>query len=160
MYEYIPNPKTKKAKTIGSVLFFLSLAVFLASAFPIFAYRGVLQFASIALMTVSVLLLGKYAAKSYIYRIEETDFVIEELTRTARTAVCRLELAKLLKIEPWTKAPKGTRGYNYCVDIAPEGSYLLTFADGAYAPYDKAICVRFQPDDKMAALLKEMQHEL
>ncbi len=154
MYEYIP--KTKKAKTVGSVLFFLALALFAASGFPIFAYRGVLQFISIVLLTVAILLLGK---KQYIYRIEETDFVVEELSRSSRVTVCRLETAKLLTIQPWKKAPKGVRIYNYCVDIAPENAYLLTFEDGAFAPYCKEICIRFQPDEKMIALLGGIRHE-
>ncbi len=158
MYEYIP--KAKKVKVVSSALFFLALALFAASGLPIFAYRGVLQFVSVLLFAVSLLLFCK---KQYIYRIEETDLVIEELSRSARVTVCRLEKAKLQKMEKWQKGlkpQKGAKIYNYCVDIAPENSYLLTFTDGAYAPYCKDICVRFQPDEKMVRLLGGLQNEL
>ncbi len=166
MYEYIPNPKTKKAKVIGTVLFLSSLALFAASGIPVFAYRGVLQFVSIALLTASILLIGRFAMKAFVYRIDQADGVweltVDELSRTSRVTVCRLELAKLQKVEVWkkgTKAPKGTRVYNYCVDIAPENTCLLVFSDGAYAPYDKKICIRLQPDDKMTEILSSFVKE-
>ncbi len=171
MYEYIPNPKTKKAKILGTALFFVSLGLFLASGIRGLAYRGILQFVAIAMMTAAILIIGRFLTRSYVYRVEKAedgyDLIVDELTRSTRTTVCRLELAKLLRAEPWTKdtkPPRGTRIYSYCVDIAPDGSYILCFADGAYAPYEKEITLRIQPDERLVEILtsfiqKETDHE-
>ena len=152
MYEYIPNPKKKKAKVLGTVLFFLSLVLFAMSGFKAFAYTGVLQTVSIAMMSAAILIMGRYLLKSYLYRIEENgDFVVEEISRTMCYAVCRLELSKLTDLRPWSKEakPKKVKLYNYCVDLAPADSYRLTFLDG-----EETIYIRFSPDEKMLSLLQ------
>ncbi len=170
MYEYIPNPKTKKAKVLGTVLFFLSLAVFFLSGFKGLAYPAVLQLCAIVMMTAAILIIGKYLTHSFLYRVEETDgvweFAVDELTRSSRVTVCRLELAKLVRVEAVTKGfrfPKRAKVYNYCVDIAPTDSYLLTFSDGAFSFDDKEILVRLSPDARLleifSSFIKETGHE-
>lgn len=170
MYEYIPNPKTKKAKVLGTVLFFLSLAVFFVSGFRGLAYPFVLQFCAVVLMTAAILIIGKYLTHSFLYRVEEVDGVwelaVDELTRASRVTVCRLELTKLLRVEPITKdfrLPKGAKVYNYCVDLCPTDSYLLTFSDGAFAFDNRELLVRLSPDTRLleifSSFLKETEHE-
>lgn len=161
MYEYIPNPPKKKAKTVGMTLFFLSLAVFLVSGIAGVAYPAILQMIAVVMMTAAILLVGKYLTRAYRYRVEKTngeyEFIVDEISKASMVTVCRLELLKLSAVEAWTKGykpPKGAKIYNYCVDIAPRDSYLLTFLDGAFSMNGEKIYVRICPDEKLTEILE------
>ena len=161
MYEYIPNPPKKKAKTVGMTLFVLSLVIFFVSGIAGMAYPAILQTVAVVMMTAAILIVGKFLTRAYRYRVEKTggeyEFIVDEISKTSMVTVCRLELAKLCKIEPWTKGykpPKDARIYNYCVDIAPADSYLLTFLDGAFSVNGENIYVRISPDEKLTEILE------
>ena len=161
MYEYIPNPPKKKAKTVGMTLFILSLVIFFVSGIEGIGYPGILQTAAIALMTAAILLVGKYLTRAYRYRVDKTngeyEFIIDEISKTSSVTVCRLELSKLRRADAWTKdykPPKKARIYNYCVDVAPTDSYLLTFLDGAFSMNGERIYVRISPDERLTEILE------
>ena len=161
MYEYIPTPPKKKAKTVGMTLFILSLIIFFVSGIEGMAYPAILQMVAIITMTVAILLVGKYLTRAYRYRVEKTngeyEFIVDEISKTSMVTVCRLELSKLSAVEAWTKGykpPKGARIYNYCVDIAPADSYLLTFLDGAFSMNGENIYVRVCPDERLIEILE------
>lgn len=161
MYEYIPNPPKKKAKTVGMTLFILSLVIFFVSGIKGIAYPAILQTAAIVLMTAAILLVGKYLTRAYRYRVERTsgeyELIVDEISKTSSVTVCRLELQKLCKVEAWTKGykpPKRAKIYDYCVDVAPTDSYLLTFLDAAFSMNGEKIYVRISPDERLIEILE------
>lgn len=161
MYEYIPNPPKKKAKTVGMTLFILSLVIFFVSGIEGVAYPAILQTVAVVIMTAAILLVGKYLTRAYRYRVEKTngeyELIVDEISKTSMVTVCRLELQKLCKVEAWKKGykpPKGVKIYDYCVDIAPTDSYLLTFLDGAFSMNGEKIYVRLSPDERLTEILE------
>ena len=156
-YEYMPAPKNQWVKTLCIGLFFGALVLFLTSGFEgVIAMPWILQTLSVIMMVTSILLMGKYLMKYYLYRIEEVDdgvdFTVTEITRRGGVTVCRLALSQLTSVTEWSKEnrpPRGKRIYNYCADARPVTSCLLTFADG-----NDVIYVRFSPDEKMMEILQ------
>lgn len=161
MYEYIPNPPKKKAKTVGMILFILSLVIFFVSGIAGIAYPAILQMVAVVTMTAAILIVGKYLTRAYRYRVDkengEYELIVDEVSKTSMVTVCRLELQKLCKVEAWTKGykpPKGAKIYDYCVDIVPRDSYLLTFLDDAFSMDGERIYVRICPDERLTEILE------
>lgn len=156
-YEYMPTPKNQWIKTLCMGLFFGALVLFGASGLKdVIRMPWLLQFLAICMMTVSILLMGRYLLRYYLYRVEEVDgdvdFTVTEITRRGGTTVCRMGLSQLRSVKEWNeenKPPRGKKIYHYCVDARPVGSCLLEFADG-----EDAIYIRFSPDEKMVEILK------
>jgi hypothetical protein len=169
MKQYIPSPKNQRAKRIATALFVTSLLLFAVSGIRALPYRSVVQLFSFALMTAAIMVCVRYLFRSYTYRIEPCEdgfeFVVLESSRRGRagdiTTVCRLSMAALLSVEPWTdelakeKRPqKNLKIYNYCVDVAPTDVYLLSFSDSTYAPSDTPICLKIQCDSEFKTTLE------
>ena len=157
-YEYMPTQKNQWMKPLCMGLFFGALVLFGASGLKdMIEMPWILPFLSIAMMTVAILLMGRFLLRYYLYRIEETEggveFTVTEITRRGGTTVCRLALSQLLATKLWceeNKPPRGKKIYNYCVDARPVDSYLLEFADG-----EDRIYIRFSPDEKMLEILND-----
>ena len=156
-YEYMPPPKNQWIKTLCMGLFFGALVLFGASGLrDIMPTPWLFQFLAICMLTVSIMLMGRYLLRYYLYRVEETDggvdFTVTEITRRGGTTVCRLGLHQLRAVKVWnaeSKPPRGKKIYNYCVDARPVDSRLLEFADR-----DEIIYIRFSPDEKMLEILE------
>lgn len=156
-YEYMPTPKNQWIKPLCMGLFFGALVLFGASGLKeIMPMPWLFQFVAICMLTVSILLMGRYLLRYYLYRVEEikggVDFTVTEITRRGGTTVCRLGLSQLLSVKEWNEENKPLRGkkiYNYCVDARPVASWLLEFADG-----EETIYIRFSPDERMLEILK------
>lgn len=164
MYEYIPNPPKKKAKVVGTTLFAISLVIFFVSGIAGMAYPALLQTLAVVMMTAAILIVGKYLTRAYRYRVNKTggeyEFIVDEISKTSMVTVCRLDLAKLCRVEEWTKGfkpPKGAKIYDYCVDMAPSDSYLLTFLDGAFSMNGEKIYVRLCPDERLTEILTSFE---
>lgn len=156
-YEYMPKANNGKMKGICTGLFAGAVVLFGASGLKdVFPMPWLMQFVSICMLTVAIMLMGRYLLRYYLYRVEQTrdgvDFTVDEITRRGRVTVCRLSLGALISISRWDeehKPPKGKKIYNYCVDARPAESWLLTFADG-----DDMLYIRFSPDDKMRVMFE------
>ena len=129
-------------------------------------FRSVLQFASMAAFTVSILLVGRFLLRSYAYRIEDVgegdEFFADEITRRSRYSVCRLEMKKLVGVYPYkdmSKEERSKKHYNYCPDAFSNDSYILEFIDSAYDVTSERIRVRIQPDKKLLELLNQAAEE-
>ena len=156
-YEYMPTPNNGRIKALCMGLFFGALVLFGASGLQdVIVMPWLFQFVSVCMLTVSILLMGRYLLRYYLYRIESVnggvDFTVTEITRRGGTTVCRLGLHQLRAVKVWNaenKPPRGKKIYNYCVDARPADSRLLEFADG-----DDTIYIRFSPDAKMLEILE------
>lgn len=160
-YEYMPKANNKGLKAICTGLFFGAVVLFGASGMmgDVIKMPWLMQFISICMLTVSILLMGRYLLRYYLYRVEEVDggvdFTVDEITRRGRVTVCRLGLSDLVSIKEWNdenKPPRGKKIYNYCVDARPAASWVAEFADG-----EDRIYIRFSPDGKMLTILENAQ---
>lgn len=151
MYEYIPEGKRNGIKGLCMGLFAGGVILFMSSGLEGMLYTGLMQTVAILLLAVSIMLMGRYLLRHYLYRIsddgEGLDFLVDELSRRGRYTVCRLGLSHLLSAQAWsdeTKPPRGQKLYNYCVEIKPRDSWILEFEDG-----EDRIYIRLSPDDTL-----------
>ena len=151
MYEYIPEGSRSGMKRLCLWLFVAAILLFFASGFEGMLYPSVMQMVSVAIITVTIMLMGRYLLRHYLYRVaddgEGMDFRVDELSRRGRVTVCRLALAQLVSAKEWndeTKPPRGTKLYNYCGEIKPCDSWILEFEDG-----EDRIYIRLSPDDTL-----------
>lgn len=161
-HEYIPVPKANKTKRLATILFFAGLVLFVLGAVKMIPYRAVIQVASLATLTASIMLVGRFLLRAYAYRIEDMgegdEFFVDEITRRTRYSVCRLEMRKLVAIHPWDSASKELKNkkrYSYCPDIFGGGAYLLEFFDSDYDITSERIFVKITPDEKLLEILGE-----
>ncbi len=157
MYEYIPTGKRQGMKLLCLGLFLAAIVLFGASGIKSLQFTGVMQTLSVLLLAITIMLMGRYLLRHYMYRIaddgEGMDLTIDELSRSGRYTVCRLALKDLAAAEPATKENKphgSVKVYNYCVDMRPNNAWLLTFRDK-----DQYIYLRLSPDETMAKMLSE-----
>ncbi len=165
MNQYIPSPDTRRARRIATALFVASMLLFAVSGIRTLPYRSVPQLLSFALLTAAILVCVRYLFRGYCYRVTESEdgpeLAVLEQSRKGSVVVCRLSMAALLAVEPWTpelakqkRAQKNLKIYNYCVDIQPTNAYLLSFADSTYSPSDTPICLTIQCDDAFRTTLE------
>ena len=157
MYEYIPEGKRSGMKRVCFWLFACAILLFFASGFEGVLYPAIMQTVSVLIVAVTIMLMGRYLLRHYLYRIaddgEGPDFRVDELSRRGRVTVCRLALSQLVSAKEWsdeTKPPRGVKIYNYCVEIKPRESWILEFEDG-----DDRIFIRLSPDDKLKQYFAE-----
>ena len=158
MHEYMPTGNRGRLKIACFITFMAAVLLFFTSSIEGILYPAAMQFAAVLIMTVVIMLMGRYLMRCYLYRIaddgEGMDFTVDEVSKRGRYTVCRLALSSLVDCKPWnneTKPPRGKKIYNYCVDIRPRDSYVLTFADG-----DDFIYIRLSPDEKMITIFGEI----
>ena len=165
MNQYIPTPQNQRAKRIATALFAAAMLLFALSGIRALPYRSVPQLLSFALLTAAIAVCVRYLYRGYCYRIDASEdgpeLVVLEISKRGSTAVCRLSMAALLALEPWSRklaekkrTPKNLKIYNYCVDVNPTDAYLLTFADSTYSPSETPICIIIQCNDEFRALLE------
>ena len=161
-YEYIPEPKSSKTKKIATSFFFGGIILFVAGGVKMIPFRSILQFASMAFFTISILLVGRFLLHTFSYRIEDMgegdELIVDEITRRSRYSVCRLEMSKLHSVRKrseLSKEEQSKKFYNYCPDAFATDSYILEFIDSSYDITAERIRIRIQPDEKLLAMLNE-----
>ena len=154
MHEYIPEGKRNGMKRLCFGLFAGAILLFFASGFEGIAYPAVMQSVSVLIIALTIMLMGRYLLRHYLYRVaddgEGLDLRVDELSRRGRVTVCRLSLSQLLSAKEWsdsTKPPRGVKIYNYCVEIRPQNSWILEFEDG-----EDRIYIRLSPDETLKNL--------
>ena len=161
-YEFIPTPETNKTKRLATCLFICGILLFIVGGIKIIPFHFVIQLASLATLTASILLMGRFLLRAYSYRIEDMgegdELLIDEITRRTRYTVCRIELSKLLSVCKWEEYGKEERAkkrYSYCPDAFGDDSYVLEFYDGAYGVTADRIRVRITPDERLLSIFNE-----
>ena len=161
-YEFIPTPQNNKTKRLATWLFICGIILFITGGLKAIPFRSALQLASLASLTASIMLMGRFLLRAYSYRIEDMgegdELLVDEITRRSRYTVCRVELSKLVSVCKWENCSKENRAkkrYNYSPDPFGEGAYLLEFIDSAYDVTADRIRVRITPDEKLLAIFNE-----
>ena len=120
-----------KARTAFFICFFASFALLLsANAFQKFVW--VPQLLGMVLLVAAVTLYTKFLSSKYYYEIvKDTEgtplFVVSQLIGKRMTALCRIALYEVVKIECETaeerknhKTPAGVKKYNYVPTLFPD----------------------------------------
>lgn len=161
-YEYVPFSKNSKTKKMALSFFFGGLILFVIGGIKAIPFRSVIQLASIASLTVSILLVGRFMLRAYAYIVKDfgegDELVIDEIMRKSRCSVCRLELKKLTAVRRLSELPndeKKKKRYNYCPDAFASDAYALDFVDGNYDTSTETIRIVLQPDKKLVSIFNE-----
>lgn len=145
--EYIPS-KDKKSKRVASVILAISCIGLIGASLLDVQYRLFYQLISLLVAVLSFEILYRYHLTTYIYAVQENDFVIAKRIGARTQTVCNLALSTLIAVQktPKTKEEKQkfseTFGkallrYNYCQSISPKISYTAVFAfNDKYARID------------------------
>ncbi len=138
MYEIRPERTNKKAQSL-IILFFIGAAALLLLSVPLkgMPFLWVIQLFAVVLLCVAVFLVTRYLTKGYIYRIEDGDLTVVEISSGGKRqlTVCRVSLSGITESSVLTgkeglRAYKGKRIYDYRPDLLPERSILLVSAEG------------------------------
>lgn len=144
MYEIIPPKSNKTAENTSAVLLIISLVAMFFSKLPNLPYRWAMQLASIAMLAVALMLLGRFVFKRYQYLVTvndvgKYDLVINEITKRSTITVCRIALSGIETTHIVSSSDKsakddvrkrraGRKVFNYCVDMSP-AKYCALFAE-------------------------------
>ena len=133
MYEFSPKKTNKKGQNISAILFITSILAMFFSNIPNLPYRSVMQVIALVMLSVAVMLLGRYVFKTYTYAVIQNDdgsydLTVTEIKRKSRITVCRIGLsgieeAVIVKVsdsKEMKKKSSGRKSFNYCVDMSPE----------------------------------------
>ena len=157
MYEYMPKGDRGKLKGICMAMFAGGVVLFFSSGIEGILYPAIMQTAAVLIITATIMIMGRYLLRHYLYRVtddgEGLDFVVDEISRNGRYTVCRLGLVQLVSAGAYSddkKPAKGTKVYNYCVEIKPRDSWLLEFLDG-----EDRIFIRISPDERLKEILAD-----
>jgi len=168
MYAYVPR-KTNHVTTIAlAALTLCSLVIMLfTAALPTLPYRSLVQLLAMLLLAGAILLVNRYVARSYEYRITERengslDFEVTELRRKSRITVCRIGLGDVTESIAITKENRSAlrirckrkKRYNYCVELCPARAVAWLVADG-----DEELVIVFSPDDRLLSLWEKHKNE-
>lgn len=152
MYKYSPKRKNNLAPTLAGLGFLLAIILF---CLPIETYKGFFQLLALMCATVGVFITANNLLVSYLYRIESDAenpelyiLTINRIQGKKITTVARLSSTDIVLIEKFDRKkprPKGTRLYNYCVDMRPD-AFVLWLTDENEG-------VLIMPDETMLSLL-------
>lgn len=170
-YSYVPPRDIKKCSLLSLIGFIVGFGfIYLSNFLP---YATALQIIGIATLAVSIFMTTRYVVRKYVYSTQQAgegdyDFVINEISGKRSKAVCRINMDEITDFVYSSdgKIPKKYAGKNgkdilrfdYCQDFMPVEAYYL------YAvTVEGKICIRFSPDDKLAAIIdslrpKESEH--
>ncbi|MBQ8431796.1 MAG: hypothetical protein IJX28_02825 [Clostridia bacterium] len=138
MYEYAPGREKRKEKRFLLLGALCAIGLFAASRIPGVLFPWILQFLSVALGSVLLLLASRCLLYSYVYRVGDAELTIVEYCGKRRTVVCRIYLSDILSVEEIRRENrrerlalcKGGRVYSYLGEWFPSRYYLLTVRDG------------------------------
>ena len=150
MYEWIPQKTNQKARTAVILLLTGTVALFAITAlFPAMPLRWLVQLIAIGMGTAAILLVTRYIAKSYLYRVIPTEggdadlTVTERKSNRSRMVVCRVALSHIRErllatpdnrtaTEAWLtqQRQKHLRFFDYRADLLPDRSILLLVEEG------------------------------
>lgn len=131
------TPKTDRTPIIAFVGFLLiSSLVFIGFSFFTGKVSSVImKVLGILLLFLATVIVSRFLSFTYVYVLNETDFVIVKCTQTTESPLCRLNYGALYEICEYSKATqkiKKERSHvtNYCSNIFPKHAYCLFYDMG------------------------------
>ncbi len=162
--EHIPQ-KNKNGKRL-SLVFLIAACVGLVGASVLdVQYRVFYQLIALSVAAISFEIVNRYYFSTYIYTVNEKDFIITKRTGKKSQTVCNLSLSTMLAIE---KKPQNKKAraeftkrfgkinihYNYCQSLFPAQSYVILFEFNG-----KTAAIAFEPNEAMVCRLNEILHK-
>ncbi len=164
MYDIIPSKSNKTADYTSAALLIISLIAMFLSKIPSLHYRWIMQLASITMLAVALMLLGRFVFKRYQYSLRESedgrcDLLVTEVTRRTQVTVCRISLSGIERVKIASATDKsskrdirgsssGRKVFNYCVDMRP-AKYLCVFAEECGEP----LLIKLSYEDTLLEML-------
>ena len=131
------TPQTNKTPIIAFVFFLLiSSLIFVGFSFFVDAVSSVImKVIGMILLFLATVFVSRYLSCTYIYVLNETDFVIAKCTQSTEIAICRLNFQALYEICEYSKATQKIKEEklhvtNYCSNIFPKQAYCLFYDMG------------------------------
>lgn len=148
---YTPPRTNRYPETVASValLFLVASVLFLVLEIGLTAVWQITFFLSSGTV---IYILSVYVVRSHTYRIEDGLFTVHRRQGRRITCLCRLSLANLAEVRPFTEEDKGGRDpnlYTYCNNFAPADTALLVFHDG-----EKRVTVRIETAPALLSVLQ------
>ncbi len=163
MYEVIPKRTNKAAEYVSFIMIITAFLAMLFTTLPTLPYRSLMQLASLVLLGVALMLLGRYVYKTYAYAIIQTDdgkldLTVTEVKRRSRITVCRIGLDGVEKIVKVTKENKkateaertGRKVFSYCVEMSPAEQYYIFSVECG-----EPLLIKLSADEKLFELISE-----
>lgn len=138
MYEINPKRTNNKARDLSLILFICGILIMYFSSLPMIPFPAIFQILSILLLSFSLMLIGRFLLKSYIYSIIGNDdgtydLTVTEIKKKSRITVCRVAILGIEEIIPLSKETrklvkkkkKGRKSFDYRVDLFPNNSHCI-----------------------------------
>ena len=158
MYDYRPLRKSYAAHLVVLLLFLLSAASFISSAF-VPKFPALLQSLGLLLLVPAIQLIARYMAVSYLYRLHTLEDGTTDLEVFSYRGgdkmqlVCRVGLYEITATAALGKenrrAKKGVHRYNYSPDLSPKDALVLCVTNG-----DGDCEILLCPDERMREILE------
>lgn len=148
-----PERNALQAKILIAVCALVTLGFFAASAL-IAEYGSLLNFAGIAALAVSILLVVRYCMTEFEYSVDNESFAIVKTVGTRRQAVCHLALdksCKLIKKSEYKLLPREQKAiikYSLNQNIKAESYVFLCVFNG------KRTMVEFEPNGEFVSIFR------
>ncbi len=151
------SPQTNKAPIMAFVVFLLvsSLVFIIFSFFVGDVSSFIMKITGMCLLFVATVIVSRYLSFTYLYALDETDFVIVKCTKNAKNTLCRLSFGALYEICEYPKATQRIRNEklhvtNYCSNLFPKKAYCLF-----YDMENENGVILFEPNDFFAVELQK-----
>ena len=161
MYEITPKKTNKAALYTASIMIITAFLAMLFTTIPNLPYRSVMQLASVLILGIALMILGRYVYRTYSYAVIQTDegkldFTVTEIKRRSSITVCRIGLSGIEKVVKVTKENKkstnseraGRKVFNYCVDMSPAEQYYIFCEECG-----ESLLIKLSPDEPLFELL-------
>ena len=163
MYDLYPQKTNKIADNTSAALLIISLITMFLSKLPNLSYRWIMQLVAIFMLTLALMLLGRFVFKRYLYSVTENeekyDLLVTEITKRTRVTVCRISLSGIERVEIVNgadkatkrnirKASEGRKVFNYCIDMSP-AKFICVFAQEC----EESILIKLSYDETLFKIL-------
>ncbi|MBQ9847920.1 MAG: hypothetical protein IJO64_02555 [Clostridia bacterium] len=155
MYICKPERNALQAKLLIAICALVTIALFAASSL-IAQYSSLLNFAGVAALAVSILLVVRYYMTEFEYSVDSESFSIVKTVGTRKQTVCCLALDKsceLIKMSDYKLLPRDKKAiikYSLNQNIKAESYVFLCDFNG------KRTMVEFEPNAEFVVIVERM----
>ncbi len=158
--KYTPK-KNKKGSIVSLICALIGGAGLIYSVSSEIQYALYFQLISLFLFVIGFEFLYRYEMTTFVYILDEKDFVIIKEVGKKKTCVCNLAMSTALSIHPTPKKKKAKKAleetygkigirYNHTQAMCAKHSYSILFSFN-----DKVAEIVFEPSDQMISELQK-----
>ncbi len=152
------TPKINRTPALALVIFSLISSLVLVG-FSFFVSgnlsSAIMKMLGMSLLLFATMIVTRYLSCTYIYILNEYDFIITKCTKTTNTTICRLSYTVLSDITEYSKVKRTVKEQNigklnYCSSLLCRDPYCLF-----YDTDDKRGVILLEADQSFANELKK-----